>query len=160
MGMRTASVWTRVLLPVSFLVATACGAESPVTQPKAVAPAPATSPTTQPCLPSRLAVVPATVRVGGKVVLSAAAFTCSAKYEPGKTYTVTLGLVGRSEPKALGSVPVNEDGSFKATLSIPADASPGLAYLSVGGSAFDNCGKSGDGSCAVYGSPPLTLTAP
>ena len=80
-------------------------------------------------------------------------------YAPGKTYTVTLGLVGRAEPKALGTVAVNTDGSFKASRPIPATASPGEAYLMVGGSAFDECGRNGLGSCAGYASPPLTLTA-
>jgi len=147
-----------MLLPASLLLATGCGSGSTSEQPQAAAPAPAPT-ATQPCLPSRLAVSPATVKVGGSVVLSAPAFTCGATYAAGKTYTVTLGLVGRSEPKPLGSVAVNPDGSFRATLSIPATASPGEAYLTVGGSAFDDCGKDGTGSCAGYASPALTLTA-
>lgn len=139
----------------SLLLATGCGAGA-ANKRQDAASAPTSA--TQPCLPSRLVVSPATVAVGGSVVLSAPAFACASTYPPGKTYTVTLGLVGRGEPKSLGAVPVHTDGSFRATLAIPASAAPGEAYLIVRGSAFDNCGTDGAGSCAGYASPPLTLT--
>lgn len=110
------------------------------------------------CLPSRLAVSPTTVSAGGTVVLSSGPFACHASYPRGKTYTVILGLTGRGEPRSLGQVPVNQDGSFRATLVIPSDVSPGQTYLTVYGSAFDApCKDTRNGSCAVYSSPQLTL---
>jgi hypothetical protein len=111
------------------------------------------------CLPSRLAVSPTTVPVGGTVVLSSGPFACHASYPRGKTYSVILGRFEPGKPSSLGKVPVNQDGSFRATLVIPSDASPGEAYLLVEGSAFDApCKDTRNGSCvAGYDSPPLRI---
>jgi hypothetical protein len=50
----------------------------------------------------------------------------------------------------LGRYPVNPDGSFHATVKIPASASPGEAYIIVGGSSFDQCTDWANESCAGY----------
>ncbi len=52
---------------------------------------------------------------------------------------------------------VSKDGSFRAALVIPADVSPGEAYLIVEGSAFDKCADARNASCVGYDSPPLKL---
>jgi hypothetical protein len=105
----------------------------------------------QPCYPSRLAVSPTSVPVGGTVVLSSGPFECHASYPPGKHYTVMLG------PWSLGTVSVKQDGSFRATVVIPKNAPTRQVNLEVKGSAFDNpCHDTRD-SCAVYISPLLTL---
>jgi hypothetical protein len=44
---------------------------------------------------------------------------------------------------------VHRDGSFSATVDVPATASPGEADLSVGGSAYDEPCDDGE-SCAGY----------
>ena len=111
------------------------------------------------CLPAALVVVPSTLPAGGRVRLTAPAANCDLQYGQGKTYTVTLGLAGRAEPKSLGRVPVQADGSFATTLTIPADATPGDAFLEVAGSPFDQCAASSGASCAGYVSPRLTLTS-
>ena len=106
----------------------------------------------QPCYPSRLAVSPATVPPGGKVVLSSGPFECKDSYPPGKTYTLFLG------PWSLGTVPVNQDGSFAASLVIPPNVPAGQVNLAVRGSAFDTpCKDTRNASCAIYLSPLLTI---
>jgi hypothetical protein len=102
------------------------------------------------CLPEPLHVNPPEVAAGSSVSISSAGFKCGASYPAGKRYELTLGLVGRQPPINLGSYPVNTDGSFGAQVAIPADASPGEAYVIVRGSPFDQCADSGQGSCAGY----------
>jgi hypothetical protein len=104
-----------------------------------------------PCLPEPLQIDPAQVISGSSVTLSSAPFQCGGSYPAGKTYQLTLGLVGRTAPVDLGSYPVKVDGSFRATILIPSDASPGEAYIIIHGSPFDQCDDSGHGSCAGYG---------
>jgi hypothetical protein len=84
------------------------------------------------------------------VIVSSAAFTCGGSYPSGKEYQLTLGLLGRQAPMDLGRYPVNTDGSFRASVLIPADASPGEAAIAVRGSPFDQCSESGQASCADY----------
>src|SRR6476620_518615 len=69
------------------------------------------------CLPEPLSVDPATVVVGRSVAVSSPAFRCDASYPAGKRYTLTLAFGGRMEPVELGTVAVDEDGSFRATVS-------------------------------------------
>ncbi len=111
----------------------------------------------QRCFPSRLAVTPTTVPAGDVVVLSSAPFACHASYPRRKTYAVTLARFGPGQPRSLGNVPVNQDGSFRATLVIPSDSSPGEAYLIVEGSAFDKCADTPNASCVGYDSPRLRI---
>ncbi|MEO6711967.1 MAG: hypothetical protein ABIM89_00895 [Mycobacteriales bacterium] len=47
-------------------------------------------------------------------------------------------------------VPVEADGAFTVTLTVPADAAPGGALIYVDGSNFD--GKNCGGDCVVYSS--------
>jgi hypothetical protein len=137
MAMKSTAVGSLlVLLSIGTLSSGACG----------------TSPA-RPCLPSRLAISPTTVPVGGRVVLSSGPFECHGSYPRGKTYTVTLG------PVLLGTVPVNQDGSFSAILVIPSQAPERQVNLQVKGSAFDAPCKDTRSSCAIYLSPLLTLRA-
>jgi hypothetical protein len=129
-----------VLLPACAISASACGTSS-----------------AQPCLPSRLNISPTIVPVGGTVVLASGPFACHASYARGKTYMVILGLTGRGDPRSLGNVSVNQNGSFRATLGIPSDVSFGQTCLVVYGSAFDTCSDTRDASCAGYASPALRL---
>ena len=101
------------------------------------------------CLPSPLKASPQNVAAGTTLAVVAPTFACSASYPTGKTYRLTLGLVGRAGPVDLGSFPVNSDGSFHAIVTIPRSASPGEAGISVTGSSFDNCTDTAS-SCAGY----------
>ena len=101
------------------------------------------------CLPSPLKASPQNVAAGTTLAVVAPKFACSAAYPTGKTYRLTLGLVGRASPLDLGSFPVNSDGSFHAIVTIPRSASPGEAGISVTGSSFDNCTDTAS-SCAGY----------
>jgi hypothetical protein len=105
---------------------------------------------TSTCFPEPLHVNPLGVAAGSSVIISSAGFKCNGSYPSGKKYQLTLGLVGRSEPMDLGSYPVNANGSFNATVRIPASASPGESYVVVRGSPFDRCEESGQGSYAGY----------
>jgi hypothetical protein len=101
------------------------------------------------CLPSPLEASPRNVAAGTTLTLVAPKFACGASYPTGKTYRLTLGLVGRAAPVDLGPFPVNSDGSFHAIVTIPRSASPGEAAISVTGSSFDNCTDTAS-SCAGY----------
>jgi hypothetical protein len=83
-------------------------------------------------------------------MLSSAPFKCAASYPAGKTYTLTLGQVGRAAPLPLDTVLVDRNGAFATAVRIPAAASPGEAAIIVKGSAFDQCRDSSSGSCAGY----------
>ena len=83
-------------------------------------------------------------------MLSSTPFTCAASYPRGKTYTRTLGQVGRADPVRLGAGWVNRNGAFATTVHIPVGASPGEAYIVVKGSAFDQCKDVSSRSCAGY----------
>jgi len=109
-----------------------------------------TPPRSNPCLPEPLHVNPAQVAAGSSVAVVSAPFKCGGTYPAGKKYKLTLGLVGRQSPMDLGSYPVNMDGSFAATVPIPANALPGEVAIIVHGSPFDQCDDSGQGSCAGY----------
>src|ERR1700729_629230 len=86
----------------------------------------------RPCLPSPLRVNTDRVHAGGAVVMSSAAFACSARYPVGKTYKITLGQVGRGPVVSLASaVPVSRDGAFRTTLHVPSTAAPGESYVVV-----------------------------
>jgi hypothetical protein len=84
-------------------------------------------------------------------MLSSGPFGCPASYPRGKTYTLTLGQVGRAAPLPLESVGVKRDGAFATPVRIPAEASPGEAVIIVKGSPFDQClDTTSSGSCAGY----------
>lgn len=84
------------------------------------------------------------------MAVASAPFKYGGTYPAGKKYQLSLGLVGRQPPMNLGSYPVNTDGSFAASVPIPAKASPAEAAIIVHGSPFDQCDDSGQGSCAGY----------
>lgn len=110
------------------------------------------------CLPSRLRAEPTTVAAGGTVTVTSAPFECGARYEPGKLYALELLSLGRANPLELGSFPVDDDGSFRAVVCVPADASPGESYVVAHGTAFDQpCAR--NASCAGY-DVRLVVTAP
>jgi hypothetical protein len=102
------------------------------------------------CLPARLAVEPAQVEVGGQVTLSAPAAGCDLGYDDGAYYEVYLALLDHADAVDLGDVEVGEDGSFRAVLTVPADAPPGPASLGARGSAYDECPDDTTGGCAGY----------
>ena len=111
------------------------------------------------CLPEPLSVDPAQVVVGGSVTVSSPAFSCGTRYPEGKHYALSLSPGGGTGPVELGSYPVERDGSFRATVTVPASAPPGEADLAVSGSPFDQPCDDGESSCAVY-STLLTLLPP
>jgi hypothetical protein len=125
-----------LVLAASLLPLPACGLPNPFSG--------------QTCNPEPLHVNPATVQAGSDVTVSSRPFQCQNSYPSGKTYRLAL-----NEPSApgtlldLGSYPVGADGSFQATVGIPSTYPPGLAYVVVGGSTFDQC-KGSQGSCAAY----------
>ena len=117
------------------------------------------------CLPQLPTVAPAAVAAGGQLTITSTGFTCDARYEDGQQYGLELFSLGRTDPIDLGDVDVAPDGSFSATVTVPADASPGESVLSVSGSAYDEpCddtgGSGGGGGCAGYGVTVTVLPAP
>jgi hypothetical protein len=91
----------------------------------------------------------------GTLTVESAPFTCHAHYLVDKTYTVTLGQVGRADPVRLKSVPVRRDGAFRTSVRIPRTASPGQSFIVVKGSLFDRCRDTA--SCAGYTAPVRVL---
>ena len=101
------------------------------------------------CLPELPTAQPAEVVAGGRLTLASTGFTCDARYDEGKRYQLELASLGRVDPVDLGEVDVAPDGSFTATVTVPADASPGESAVSVSGSPYDEpCEDTG--SCAGY----------
>src|SRR5258708_2028987 len=78
------------------------------------------------CFPAPLQVSPPEVVAGSAVTVSSPAFECQRLYSAGKEYELTLGLVGRAAPVALGSYAVAPNGAFNATVIIPATTPPGV----------------------------------
>jgi hypothetical protein len=111
------------------------------------------------CLPSPLHVSRARVRAGTTLTVSSDASACAARYPSRKTYTLSLGQVGRAAPLRLAVVAVRRNGAFKAKVRVPSTASPGEAYIVVRGSPFDDCKDTPPQSCAGYGAR-LTVLAP
>jgi hypothetical protein len=107
------------------------------------------------CGPSPLRLRPRVVKAGGTLTVESAPFTCHAHYLADKTYTVTLGQVGRADPVRLKSVPVRRDGAFRTSVRIPRTASPGQSFIVVKGSLFDRCRDTA--SCAGYTAPVRVL---
>jgi hypothetical protein len=114
----------------------------------------------QTCYPEPLQVNPVTVQAGSDVTVSSRPFQCQNSYPAGKTYRLAL-----NEPSApgtlvdLGSYPVGADGSFQAMVGIPSTYPPGLAYVVVSGSTFDQC-KDSQASCAAYVANLTILSKP
>jgi hypothetical protein len=103
------------------------------------------------CYPSPLHLSSQRVRAGTDVTLASTPFACNASYPVGKVYAVVLAAAGRPGPTHLADVPVQRDGSFRATIRIPAGASPGESAVSVLGSRFDlPCKDTVATSCASY----------
>lgn len=114
--------------------------------PACSAPVPGTSP----CLPEPLHVDPSRVVAGSAVSVTSDGFKCHGSYPAGKQYHLTLGFFGNASLMDLGSYPVNTDGSFHSSVTIPSNASPGEARIIVGGSTFDECTGSGEAPCLGY----------
>ena len=134
----------------------------------AQAPGPTPAAQSARCLPSRATVTPTEVKLGAPVRLSAPPFSCKASYGSGKTYQVSLNvsLPGgtRAENRDLGFIPVQSDGSFDATLTVPTDVPTGGGTFFLHGSAYDlGCQDTvgGSGSCGGYSAyPGVHISAP
>ena len=116
-----------------------------------------------PCLPAPATASPVVLRPGESVNLSAPAFTCAA-YQPGKTYAVVLDITADNSQAIfeadLGRLPVNIDGSFQATVRLPADVPTGQGTFYLRGNSYDLCGDqpSDYGSCPGYkANPTVTI---
>jgi hypothetical protein len=96
-------------------------------------------PGSSPCLPEPLHVDPSRVGAGTAVTVTSDGFKCHGSYPAGRKYHLTLGFVGRASLMDLGGYPVNTDGSFHSSVTIPANAPPGEARIIVSGSSFDQC---------------------
>ena len=111
------------------------------------------------CLPEPLIVRPAEVVAGASLTVASTGFrACGARYDDGHEYELQLSSLGRRDPIDLGDAAVAPDGSFTATVTVPADASPGESEIGVRGSPYDE--PCGDGeSCAGYGVRVTVLPA-
>lgn len=154
-GPRRAAVMTTALLTVVPLVLAGCsGAGGPPARDVDGAAGGSR------CLPSRITAEPTSVAAGQQVRLLAPPFACSAGYPSGTTYRLLAwadleGPVpsGGRDPRSLGTVPVEQDGSLDADVTLPTDLPPGRASIQVLGSAYDDpCDDTGgsSGSCALY----------
>jgi hypothetical protein len=112
-----------------------------------------------PCLPAPLQISPTTPAPGSQATISSGPFPCKASYPSGKTYHLIFGRQDQVGPTDLGDRPVNHDGSFRATITIPEAALPGQAYIVVQGSMFDQC-NDGGASCASYVVGLTVVTTP
>lgn len=111
------------------------------------------------CDPEMPTVEPAAVVVGEQLTIASTGFSCDARYDDGKRYGLELSSVGREDPVDLGDVDVAPDGSFRVTVTVPVDASPGESFVSVSGSPFDEpCDDTA--SCATHGQDVTVLPAP
>ncbi|WP_025158248.1 hypothetical protein [Leifsonia aquatica] len=101
------------------------------------------------CFPEAVTATPSTVTAGSTVTVSSTAASCDLGYSSAHTYT--LRLTHRESTTQAVNAPVKPDGSFTATVPVPADFPHGTAYIAVTGTAYDDCADSGSGSCAGYG---------
>ena len=111
------------------------------------------------CLPEPLSAEPARAVVGRALTVSSPAASCDLGYPPGHTYDLRLDLEGRADPVDLGPVAVAGDGSFATTVTVPPDAPPGAASVSVTGSPYDEPCDDGERSCAGYSVRVVLLAA-
>ncbi|MDN4614568.1 hypothetical protein P5G50_08895 [Leifsonia sp. F6_8S_P_1B] len=100
------------------------------------------------CLPDRLVAEPSAAAPGEVVLISSGGVECNLGYEGDHSYRVTVRQVGASSP-AIG-VPVQENGTFHAAITVPEAFTAGEAVIVVEGSTYDQCDDSGFGSCAGY----------
>jgi hypothetical protein len=111
------------------------------------------------CFPELPTVEPAAVTAGAQLTISSTGFTCDARYDDERQYSLQMGFEGRAEPVDLEDVDVTTDGSFRVTLTVPSTASPGGSAVSIRGSRYDEpCDDSS--SCALYGASFVVLPAP
>jgi hypothetical protein len=111
------------------------------------------------CLPEPVTVQPAEVAAGAPLTVASTGFrACGARYDDGHQYELQLFSLGRRDPIDLGDVDVARDGSFTATVAVPADASPGESEIGVRGSPYDEPCEDGE-SCAGYGVRLIVLPA-
>jgi hypothetical protein len=110
------------------------------------------------CLPELPTVEPAAVAAGAEVTVASTGFTCDARYDDERQYSLQMGFEGRAEPVDVGDVDVAADGSFTVTVTVPSTASPGSSVVSIRGSRYDEpCDDSS--SCALYGASFVVLPA-
>lgn len=83
------------------------------------------------CPPAPLRVSDEHPRPGETITVSAGAFTCDQRWPAGKTYTLLLNLPGGKPSSDGRAVPIDPDGSFSATVTIPADAAAGSASITI-----------------------------
>lgn len=112
------------------------------------------------CLPELPVVRPSEVVAGEQLTISSTGSACGARHDGGKRYGLQLLSLGRADPVDLGDVDVAPDGSFTATVSVPADASPGESAVSVSGSPYDEPCDDGEASCAGYDVSVTVLPVP
>ena len=89
------------------------------------------------CFPAPLTVTPEIARAGSTVVISAVAANCALGYR-NKVYVVTSASPGRADVR-VATIPVADDGSFRAEVQIPSDALAGPHGFHVSGSPRDHC---------------------
>jgi hypothetical protein len=100
------------------------------------------------CLPEPMAISPGAAAPGLTVTVSSRG-GCTDGSISGAHYRISLGFAGRQPPVLdAGAVDPGPDGAFSTVVQVPANATPGDAYVSVTGSPFDSCSDSG--SCAGY----------
>lgn len=101
------------------------------------------------CGPAPLSTSTKTIAAGGTVTVSSKAAECDLGLNDDSTYKLTLiSDNDAGERTSGGTAPVEKDGSFSATVTIPADFPSGGASILVSGSALQKCD---DGeSCAAY----------
>lgn len=121
-----------VLVLVGILVSSSTGHPdrlnvAPLATPAQTGPTPDS---TVGCLPEPPILSSTSVQAGQSLTVVGPANECGAA-RAGTTYTIVLGQVGRAAPAILGVVNGHQDGSYTASVTIPADASPGEAYIIV-----------------------------
>ena len=117
------------------------------------------------CDPAPASVAPVRAHAGDALTLSApAAARLAASGAAASSYQVKIqvflpGEATRGYPFDLGTIPVAQDGSFRATVRLPSALPAGEGIVLFNGSVADRCGAVG-GSCAGYMARPSVQIVP
>jgi hypothetical protein len=107
-----------------------------------------------PCMPPAFTVIPAEVKPGDMVTVSAPDAGCDARY--GQAARVRVELLNAAGTPALDELaPMTDDGGFTLVFTVPADMSPGEAGVTAYPYNLDWCDDTGVNNRAAAGPPTL-----
>ena len=102
------------------------------------------------CLPELAHATPSSAPAGSVITVSAPAANCDLEYYGEIEYTVGIANIGTGGPDTMQKFMVQPDGSFTVDVEVPADLSPGEAYVHIAGSRYVTAPCLDNASCATY----------